>query len=65
MSTELQIWIRWLQNYQRFEGKFSVIIAQELERVLQRAERRLCDQQAEIEILRTNGGKADAGKDRV
>lgn len=65
MSTELLVWIRWLQDYQRYEGKFNVIIAQELERVLRRAESRLLDQQAEIDILRANGGKADAGKDRV
>ena len=65
MSTELLVWIKWLRNYQNFEGKFSVPIAHELERVLQNVYNRLLDMQAEIEILKQNGGANDGRKDAV
>lgn len=49
--TELRIWLKWLQNYQSYEGKFSVPIAYELARVLGHAESDICNLQAEVDIL--------------
>lgn len=65
MWNELLIWIKWLHNYQNYEGKFSVPIAHELERVLVNAYDRLREMQSEVEIARQNGGAHDGRKDPV
>ena len=65
VTSELLIWIKWLRNYQSYNGKFSVPIAHELERVLGNALDNLQQMQAEIDILKANGGGSDARKDSV
>lgn len=63
MRTELLVWIEWLRNYQSYQGKFSVPIARELERVLRKAHGDLENLQAEVEILRRNGGQDNGRTD--
>ena len=49
--TEINVWRKWLRNYQAYQGRFSVPMACELERVLGHAAARILDQQVEIDIL--------------